>query len=486
MSEHGQSPIGLSTAIVIPEVLSEATGLDSLLAAILSDEPDPVATVRTAPAAVNITAEISNETEYERAPRPSVIELPDTDPAVGWLAEFPSEKPLAASEAVGSGDEGKTSSLADLDALRDRLQIQREQVSTREPLNDAPTLAANPRLRMDGSETNRRARPNLLVIEPLTDRSGSRAVSAQASRELHVIADDSPRPVDAHAVRRASTWIPLILVGVGVAVSSAFITLNAIPRGARPDEHPAAAGRLTDGGLPPASVAPSPLGDVAEDAAAATSLAAPSAPIAAAPLDKRRNVRATPSTSEGRRASTTPVPSSPAADRTVNAHSDDVSAAALQREIGLPAEPSPPQPEPQPEAARLERSAGSAALPPAPESVARAAGDSPVSPARSEKPQSERPSPATSTASRVAPRLIKGDAPEYPSVLRAARIGGVVEVQLTIDEAGRVTHAAAVSGPAPLRDAAERAVRAWRYEPATVNGVQTSATTTVSFRFDRK
>ena len=71
-------------------------------------------------------------------------------------------------------------------------------------------------------------------------------------------------------------------------------------------------------------------------------------------------------------------------------------------------------------------------------------------------------------------------------MLRAARIGGVVEVQLTIDETGRVTHAAAVSGPAPLRDAAERAVRAWRYEPATVNGVQTSATTTVSFRFDRK
>ena len=451
MSEHGQSPTWLNSAMATPEVLSESTELDSLLAAILGDEPDPVAPVRTAPAAVEITPEISNETEYERAPQPPAIELLETDPAIGWLAEFPSEKPLAASETIGYGDEGKTSSLPDLAALRDRLQIQREQVATRDQLNDAPTLAASPRLRMDDSETNRRARPHLvLVTEPRTDPPGSRAVSEQASGELRVFADDSPRPVDAHAVRRASTLIPLILVGVGVAVSSAFITLNAIPRGARPDEHPAAADRLTDAGLPPASVAPSSLRDVAADAAAATNLATSSAPIAAAPLDKRRNVRAMPpSTSEGRRASATPVPSSPTAERTVNAHSDDVSAAEPERELGLPAQPSPAQPEPAPETARLERPAGSAAQPAAPESVARAADDSPVSPARSEKPRSERPPSATSAASRVAPRLIKGDAPEYPSVLRAARIGGVVEVQLTIDETGRVTHAAAVSGPSP-------------------------------------
>jgi TonB family protein len=110
----------------------------------------------------------------------------------------------------------------------------------------------------------------------------------------------------------------------------------------------------------------------------------------------------------------------------------------------------------------------------------------------SEKPSAEPLAPsnaarsANATIARTAPRLLKGGTPEYPSVLRANRISGVVEVRLTIDETGRVTQAAAVSGPAPLRGAAERAVRTWVYEPATVNGVRTSATTTVSFHFDRK
>jgi TonB family protein len=61
-----------------------------------------------------------------------------------------------------------------------------------------------------------------------------------------------------------------------------------------------------------------------------------------------------------------------------------------------------------------------------------------------------------------------------------------VEVQVTVDETGRVAEATAVSGPAPLRMAAEHAVRTWRYEPATVNGVQTAFRTIVSFRFDAK
>jgi TonB family protein len=63
---------------------------------------------------------------------------------------------------------------------------------------------------------------------------------------------------------------------------------------------------------------------------------------------------------------------------------------------------------------------------------------------------------------------------------------GTVDVQVTIDETGRVTDATPVSGPGPLRDAAARAVRSWRYQPATVNGVQTPSTTTVSFHFGEK
>ena len=93
---------------------------------------------------------------------------------------------------------------------------------------------------------------------------------------------------------------------------------------------------------------------------------------------------------------------------------------------------------------------------------------------------------AVVTASATPPRLLEGPRPEYPQALRSRRIGGTVAVQVTIDETGRVTNATAVSGPGPLRQVAADAVRSWRYQPATLNGVRTASTTTVSFHFSEK
>jgi periplasmic protein TonB len=96
-------------------------------------------------------------------------------------------------------------------------------------------------------------------------------------------------------------------------------------------------------------------------------------------------------------------------------------------------------------------------------------------------------STATSSAAAprpTAPRLLAGGVPEYANALRAARVGGTVEVRVTIDATGRVTKAESMSGPGPLREAAERAVRQWRYEPATLNGAPIAAETTVSFTFN--
>jgi TonB family protein len=81
---------------------------------------------------------------------------------------------------------------------------------------------------------------------------------------------------------------------------------------------------------------------------------------------------------------------------------------------------------------------------------------------------------------------LQGGSPEYPNVLRSHRITGTVDVQVTIDATGQVTNATAVSGPGPLREVAARAVRSWRYQPATINGVQTASTTMVSFHFGEK
>lgn len=50
------------------------------------------------------------------------------------------------------------------------------------------------------------------------------------------------------------------------------------------------------------------------------------------------------------------------------------------------------------------------------------------------------------------------------------KVLGVVEVRVTVDEAGFVTEAVAVSGPSELRSTAEQAARRWRFKPLMVNG----------------
>ena len=83
-------------------------------------------------------------------------------------------------------------------------------------------------------------------------------------------------------------------------------------------------------------------------------------------------------------------------------------------------------------------------------------------------------------------KKLREEYPEYSNVLRAWRVGGIVEVRLSVDQNGRVTSAQAVSGPAPLRKAAEQAVQDWRYQPATIDGAPAAAEITVTFNFDPK
>jgi protein TonB len=84
----------------------------------------------------------------------------------------------------------------------------------------------------------------------------------------------------------------------------------------------------------------------------------------------------------------------------------------------------------------------------------------------------------------VAARRLTGGMPEYSVALRQRRISGVVDVQIRIDISGRVVSAMAVSGPPPLRQAAEAAVLKWRYAPATRNGIPIESESKVSFSFD--
>ena len=62
--------------------------------------------------------------------------------------------------------------------------------------------------------------------------------------------------------------------------------------------------------------------------------------------------------------------------------------------------------------------------------------------------------------------LIMQVKPELPDSARERGETGVVEVNLTIDDLGRVAQAVAISGPEALRAAAEAAARQWRFKPA--------------------
>jgi TonB family protein len=134
-------------------------------------------------------------------------------------------------------------------------------------------------------------------------------------------------------------------------------------------------------------------------------------------------------------------------------------------------------------------SAAAAPVPPPPNIESARVDAPPPAAAAARVEPSAVPSTAPARApavTRTLPRLITGSTPEYSNVLRASRIGGTVEVRLSIDEKGRVTRAQALSGPAPLRKAAERAVLDWRYQPATIDGAPAATETTVTFAFDPK
>jgi TonB family protein len=83
-------------------------------------------------------------------------------------------------------------------------------------------------------------------------------------------------------------------------------------------------------------------------------------------------------------------------------------------------------------------------------------------------------------------KAISAPRPTYPSAAKAARAGGPVTVQVTLDEAGRVISAQAVSGPKLLRGPAVEAVRKWRFSTTTISGQPVKVTGTVTVNFTLK
>jgi len=67
-------------------------------------------------------------------------------------------------------------------------------------------------------------------------------------------------------------------------------------------------------------------------------------------------------------------------------------------------------------------------------------------------------------------KLVSRVQPDYPEAARSQRIQGTVSLQVAVGLQGEIVAVGVTDGPVELQDAAERAVRQWRYKPTLLNG----------------
>jgi protein TonB len=71
----------------------------------------------------------------------------------------------------------------------------------------------------------------------------------------------------------------------------------------------------------------------------------------------------------------------------------------------------------------------------------------------------------------------------FPIIASRAHVSGTVDIEAMVDRQGRVSTATVVRGNPLLTEAARRAVLAWRYEPASVDGEPAEAKVLVKVNF---
>lgn len=107
-----------------------------------------------------------------------------------------------------------------------------------------------------------------------------------------------------------------------------------------------------------------------------------------------------------------------------------------------------------------------------------------------ESEPASKPTPTTSAPKApISGGVLNGKAislpiPVYPEAARSARAYGVVSVEVTIDEQGRVIAARAVSGQSILYGSAVAAARRARFAPTKLSGQPVKVTGVINYRFN--
>jgi TonB family protein len=73
--------------------------------------------------------------------------------------------------------------------------------------------------------------------------------------------------------------------------------------------------------------------------------------------------------------------------------------------------------------------------------------------------------------------------PVYPEAAKRMRVGGIVSVQVVVDETGKVISAEATGGPPALREVAMQAALKARFSPTTLSGQPVKVTGLINYKF---
>ena len=100
-----------------------------------------------------------------------------------------------------------------------------------------------------------------------------------------------------------------------------------------------------------------------------------------------------------------------------------------------------------------------------------------------ETPKVEKPAGPIRSSTILNGKALNLPKPPYPPPAKAIRVGGDVNVQVTIDEKGNVISASAVTGHLLLRQVSEQAARNAKFSPTILGGQPVKVTGLIVYKF---